>query len=129
MSKIHTELGQGILEKLKAMPHMSLAPSLRSNASIEIARQAISEEFAKLEAERGLAQEITEASNDIQSAANETLTFRLNQAAQSHQQAVQSQQEDKIEYTTHKTGVRIRHDEKGEFDSLMDQIDFTKGKS
>jgi len=58
--------------------------------------------------------------------ADETLTWRLAQAAEARNMAMRSQQEDRTEYETGPNGARINRDERASLDALMDQIGFAK---
>ena len=122
-------LGAETLEKLMRLPHVALAPSVRHAGDAEIARMTMAEELAKLAASRGLRAEITEASQDIEHGADETVTWRLGQAAEASNRALRSQQEDRAEYETGQNGVRIKRDEKAQFDALMDKIGFSRPQS
>ena len=123
---IHSELGDAALEKLLSLPHVALTPSVRHPGEADIARMTMAEELAKLDAQRGLQSEIIEAAEDITHIADETVTWRLGQAAEARNKAVRSQHEDKTEYETGENGARIKRDEKAQFDALMDQIKYSK---
>ena len=97
-AQIDAEMGLDALEKLMALPHVAIAPPVRRPGDSDIARQTIAEELAKIEAERGLNAEMNEAAEDITGVADEAVTWRLGQAAEAHNRAIRSQQEDKAEY-------------------------------
>jgi DNA primase len=123
---IERELGADALEKLLRLPHVALAPSVRHAGDHDIARMTMAEELAKLEAQRGWAAEISEATEDIVHIADESVTWRLGQAAEARNRALRSQQEDRAEYETSANGARIRRDEKAQFDALMEKIGQSK---
>lgn len=123
---IAQELGADTLEKLMRLPHVALAPSVRHAGDPDIARMTMAEELAKLEAQRGWAVEISEATEDITHIADESVTWRLGQAAEARNRAQRSQQEDRAEYETSANGARIRRDEKAQFDALMEKIGHSK---
>jgi len=126
---IGAELGEGAIEKLCARPHVALAPAVRRAGDEELARQTVQEELAKLAAERGLRQEISEASQDIDGMADEVVTHRLKEAAQAHESATRSLQEDKMEYELGENGAQISRSEKDAFAALLETIAFSKGDS
>ena len=105
---------------------MALAPPVRNPGDAEIARQTIAEELAKVEAERGLHAEISEAAEDIEGVADEAVTWRLQQAAEARNRAVRSQQEDKAEYDLGDNGARINRGEREQFHALLDKIATSK---
>lgn len=123
---IADEMGEDALEKLMSLPHVALAPPVRFPGNEELARQTVAQELAKIEAERGLDAEITEAAEDIIGVADEAVTWRLSQAAEAHNRAIRSQQEDREEYDLGDNGARINRGEREKFDALLDKIGFSK---
>jgi DNA primase len=91
--KIATEAGEA-LEKLFALSHVTTAPPVRNSGEIEMARMCLAEEFAKLIARRGERKEISEAMEDIGGMADESLTWRLSQAAAARHRAERSSLDD-----------------------------------
>lgn len=124
---IAAEIGEEEVENLLSLPHVALVPSVRRPGDAEVARMTIVETLAKLEADRGLAAEITEAAQDLAGLADEAVTWRLDQAAQARNKAVTSQQEDRTEYQRGENGVPVNRTEKERFDALLAQIEFAKG--
>ena len=125
-AQIEGDLGPEPLEKLMALPHVAIAASVRNPGEAEIARMTLSEELTKLEAQRGLSAEVSEASEDIDGLADEAMTWRLGQAAEARNRAVRSEQEDRAEYDLGENGARIKRDEKEQFDELLGKITFSK---
>ncbi|WP_300549037.1 DNA primase [Roseovarius sp.] len=125
-AQIEGDLGAAPLEKLMALPHVAIAPPVRNPGDAELARMTLSEELAKLEAQRGLSAEVSEASEDIDGLADEAMTWRLGQAAEARNRAVRSEQEDRAEYDLGENGARIKRDEKEQFDALLGKISFSK---
>ncbi|MDX1780592.1 MAG: DNA primase [Thalassovita sp.] len=124
--RLHEVLGPGVLENLFALPHVAIAPSVRRSGDAETARLAVSEEFAKLQADRGLSAEIAEAEEELAGVADEAVTWRLQQAAETKNRAVRSEQEDRSRYDIGKNGARINRDEREALDRILGQISFTK---
>ena len=125
-NRLHDMLDPGVLENLFALPHVAIAPSVRRSGDIETARMAVSEEFAKLQADRGLSAEIAEAEEELHGVADEAVTWRLQQAAETKNRAVRSEQEDRSRYDIGKNGARINRDEREALDRILGQISFTK---
>ena len=63
--EIAERLGPQALENLHALRHVAISPCLRYPGDLETAQLTLSEEFAKLEARRGLDAEIAEAEQDL----------------------------------------------------------------
>lgn len=119
-------LGPEPLENLLSLRHVAISPSVRKSGDIDTAQQTLAEEFAKLEAFRGLNAEISEAAEDLKGGADEAVTWRLGQAAQAREQAQRSQNEDKTEYDVSESGARISRHEKEAFEALLEKINHGK---
>ncbi len=115
-------LGAAPLERLAATDHVAVTPCLRRPGDLDLARQTLEEEFAKLDAIRGLQMEIREAEEDLSHVADETLTWRLGQAAEASHRATRSAQDDKVEYETGPNGARISRAERSALRALLDSI-------
>ncbi len=122
-------LGEAALEKLCRARHVAITPCLRNPGDRELTRLTITEELAKLEAGIGLDAEIAEAAEDLYGSADETLTWRLSQAAAARQTAQRAQSEDKAEYDLGPNGAAINREERSAFDALMETIRFEKPRS
>ena len=114
------------LEKLLNAGHVAITPCVRKPGDTEMALMTISEELAKLEAEQGLSAEVAEAAEDLVGLADESVTWRLGQAAQARNLAMRSEHEDKAEYDTAPNGARISRDEKSAFDALLGKLNVPK---
>lgn len=123
---IEKEMGPHALEKLLRLPHVALTPTVRHPGEVDIARMTMAEELAKLDAQRGLSAEISEAAEDIAHIADESVTYRLQQAAEARNRAVRSEQEDRSEYDLADNGARIKRDEKARLAALLDEIKYSK---
>ncbi len=119
----------GTLERLLSHAHLRIAPALKPEVREDIARQTLTEAFAKLAASRGCDREISEALDEFSSREDEGLTWRLGQAAEARNRAERSQQEDKTEYDVADNGARISRDERSALDQLLNRIIFSKGES
>ena len=70
------------LETLMSLSHVQIAPPVRNAGDIEMATLCLAEEFAKLEARRGIQKEIEDAVEDLGGLAGEGLTWRIGQAVE-----------------------------------------------
>lgn len=126
-ARIDGEMGAAALEKLMRLPHVALTPPVRHPGDLEIARQTIAEELSKIEAERGLQAELSEAVEDIAGVADEAVTWRLGQAAETRNRAVRSQQEDTTEYEVAENGLLLSREQLKKSRDFFDSIDVTRG--
>jgi DNA primase len=124
--KIIDARGLENLEKLLNAGHVAITPCVRKPGDTEMALMTISEELAKLEAEQGLSAEVAEAAEDLVGLADESVTWRLGQAAQARNLAMRSEHEDKAEYDTAPNGARISREEKSAFDALLGKLNVPK---
>jgi DNA primase len=127
-SRIEAQMGPHLLEKLFALNHVKIAPSLRHRDDNELAALCLTEELAKLEAGRGVRREVEEATQDIGALADEGLTWRLGEAAKAREAAQRGGAgEDKAQYDRADNGALIAREEKDQLDALLRDIEFTKG--
>lgn len=124
--RIIDNLGPLALENLMALRHVAIIPCLRRPGDTEAARQTLAEEFAKLEALRGLDAELAEAEEDLTGLADEALTWRLKQAAEARNRAVRSENEDKANFDVGENGARLDREELDAFGALLDRIGFNQ---
>jgi DNA primase len=119
-------LGPEGLENLFSQPHVAIAPPVRRPGDADAARMTVAEELAKLKAQRGLSAEIAEAEEELTGVADEAVTWRLQQATETRNRAVRSENEDKAEYDVGKNGARIKREERAALDELLGKISFSK---
>ncbi|WP_146344055.1 DNA primase [Phaeobacter marinintestinus] len=124
--RIREEAGAEPLENLHALRHVAISPSVRNPGDTDLARMTLTEEFAKLEARRGLSEEIEEAEEDLTGIADEAVTWRLREAAEVRNRAMRSGHEDTAEYDVGDNGARINRDERSAFDALLEKIGYSK---
>ncbi|WP_122074206.1 DNA primase [Pseudophaeobacter sp. EL27] len=125
-TRINENLGAQALENLMALRHVAIIPCLRRPSDLDAARQTLAEEFAKLEAMRGLDAELAEAAEDLTGLADEALTWRLKQAAEARNRAVRSENEDKANFDVGENGARLDREELDAFGALLDRIGFSE---
>lgn len=87
---LEAEIGTAPLEKLWSLSHVQIAPAVRAAADRDLTRMTLAEELAKLEARRGVQREIEDAVDDLQSVADEGLTWRVGQAAEARNASLRS---------------------------------------
>jgi DNA primase len=121
-------MGPAALEKLHRPGHVAISPAVRKPGDKELAEMTLAEEFAKLEAWHGLTAEIAEAAEDPGGFADESVTWRLGQAAEARNRALRAVTEDKTEYDTGQNGARINRDERDALNALLERINYAKPK-
>jgi DNA primase len=124
--RIDQTLGPEALENLYALRHVQVIPCMRRPGDVDLAEMTLAEELAKIQALRGYDAEIEEAREDIAEDADESLTWRVAQAAEEKQRAARSQNEDKALFDVADNGARIKRDEREAFDAIMAGIDFRR---
>ncbi|WP_397543481.1 DNA primase [Roseovarius salis] len=128
-ARIAEDMGADTVDNLCARPHVALAPGVRRAGDIETARQTVAEELAKLGAELGLRAEVAEASQDIAGMADETVTYRLSEAARTRQTAERSFREDQTEFELGENGAPVSRAERDAFEALLATIGFQKDRT
>ncbi|WP_299895910.1 DNA primase [uncultured Ruegeria sp.] len=119
-------LGPEPLEKLLALRHVAVIPSVSKPGDVEKAEMTLAEELAKIKALRGLDAEIAEAAEELSDLADEALTYRLAQAAEERNRTSRSQNEDRAVFDVADNGARINRDEKDAFAAIMSGIKFER---
>ena len=122
LDAIAAAFGSSELQGFLAQSHVAVVPCIQRSDDLDLTRLTLREEFAKLDARLGLAAEIEEAAEDIASLSDETLTWRLKEAASAQESATLSVHKDTAEYDLAENGARINRDERRAFEALMTQI-------
>jgi DNA primase len=92
-------------------------------------RLTVAEELAKLDAARGLNEEIAEAVEDLSGPADEGVTWRLSEAARAADLARRSAQEESNgEFDVGDNGMTMDRDERSALDALLGTIKYEKSK-
>ena len=120
-------IGVQALEDLLKARHVAVVPCLRKGDDKEAIRLTVAGEFAKLAAARGLSAELAEAAMDLENG-DETLTWRLGEAARAQARAGRMQKEGDTEYVTAPNGAQMDRSEKDALEALLAQIRFEKGR-
>ncbi len=88
LEKVAKRSGFDPLQKCLSIGQTRINPYLQASADKELARHAISEELAKLDAAHGIEAEIRDAEEEITGVADEGLTWRLDQAREAMNRSV-----------------------------------------
>ncbi|MGY9048973.1 MAG: DNA primase, partial [Rhodobacterales bacterium] len=105
-------IGGQALETLYSARHVAITPCVRNPGNADLARMTVAEELAKLEAHRRQTLGIAEGVEDLQGdLADESVTWRLGQAAEARSSAQRAQQEDSADYVTAANGVQLDAEE------------------
>lgn len=123
---ITAQIGGAALEPLFAARHVRLCPAVARPGDVDLARQTLEEEFAKLRARRGHAAVIEEAMTDISGLADEWLTRRLSDAAAAIDVTRPKEQEETREVEVAPNGLAIDREERDMLDRLMEEIEFRR---
>ncbi len=127
-SVIEDAMGPEALDFLMGNPHVRIAPPVMKPGDEEIARLIIAESLRKLGSLAGQQAEVAEAIEVIGDVEDETVTWRLAQAADALHKAPLMPEEDSAEFEMGDNGAPIDKDERRALDALMENISFTKGK-
>ncbi len=128
-AQVADRVGAPALENLFAERHVQIVPAVMRPGDTDVARLCLTEAFARLNARRGHARELSEAIQDISLAEDERLTHRLNDGNAALDRAARGDTEDRTEYATGDNGAKVRRDEKDAFSSLLDGINFGKSEN
>jgi len=127
--EISYSLGWETLENMKGQRHVAITPCIRNPGNVEMTRLTVAEELAKLDAARGLNEEIAEAVEDLSGPADEGVTWRLSEAARAAEMARRSAQEDNNgEFDVGDNGMTMDRDERSALDALLGTIKYEKSK-
>ena len=115
-------VGPAALDSLFARKHVKGSPPVFRGGDLEAARMQMQAALDVLASRAGLKAEIAEAVEDISGVADESVTWRLHQAAEARNRAERSFREDTVEYDVGENGARINRAERGRLDALVQQI-------
>lgn len=121
-ARVTARLGADPIENLMNLPVVAICPPVRHPGDEEQARLTLAEELAKLRAERGLMAEVAEAMEELGGVADEAVTWRLREAAESRNRATRSESEDRAEYDTAANGLKLARSERAAFERLLNMI-------
>ncbi|MGV6840461.1 MAG: DNA primase [Planktomarina sp.] len=118
--------GDAFLNDLMSAPHVKIAPSVRRKGDIDFVTACLQMELKQIIAPQAHALEMEDGERDITDNADERLTWRIAQSAQSLAEARRGPAEDAEEYDTADNGAKVKREERSAFDNLLDQITFKK---
>ncbi|KUF09261.1 DNA primase [Pseudoponticoccus marisrubri] len=121
-------IGAQALETLLSARHVAIVPCVRAPGQAGLSRMTVAEELAKLQAERGWQAELSEAEADFDTLSDETLTWRVAEAARERARAGRRKDEDDADYEIGPNGAQMDRQERSAFDSLLSGIRFDKGR-
>jgi DNA primase len=126
--RVQETIGQQALETLYAARHVAISPCVRNPGNTDLARLTVAEELAKLEAHRRQVLGIAEGVEDLQGdVVDESVTWRLSQAAEARTFAERAHQEDSADYVTAENGVQLDAEQLQRSRALFESIDVTRG--
>ncbi len=123
---VEANCGSQALERLFRSRHVRIAPAMQPGAGEEFAAMAVTKEFENLAAKRGARKDILEAMQDIKGEADESLTYRLGEAARTLTGSDRAAAEDETEYDVGPNGARMNRKERCELDALIEGLDYEK---
>ncbi len=123
---IEQNLGAGPLENLFSQPHLKIHPALRRAGDVEFATACLEGDFKSLFAQRSHAREVGEGMDELQGQADESLTWRLAQAAKSVDTSVREKEDDTADFEKADNGTMLNKDERSAFDALLGTIKVDK---
>lgn len=89
ISLLNTKFSK-LIKDILNNPYVKISPALQKNNQKTMAIKILKEEFTKLETSEGMKKEIRDAIEDLNSAASESLTWRLGQATDARSKAQRS---------------------------------------
>ena len=82
-----SERGGTEYQRLRALPHVAIAPTLRPQAETDYVRRCLTEDFEILLTRRALRRELAELTAELESLPGERLTYRLGETARAMDRA------------------------------------------
>jgi DNA primase len=125
-AKIIEAVGEGALENLLGQPHLKIHPALRRVGDLEFATNCLTTDFKRLFAQRSHAREVDEGMDEMQGQADESLTWRLAQAAQAVDTSVRESTDETADFEKADNGTMLNKDERSAFDKLLGTIKIDK---
>ncbi len=127
--RIDDEIGTAALETLLSERHVAITPAIRRAGDGELAYNSLKEEFAKLEARRGLEEELAEARQEIEEAEGEEhgITWRLGVSAVAVDPTTRHDVEDTTEMVIADNGLALNKGESEDLRKLVETLDPSKG--
>ncbi|MFB2530857.1 DNA primase [Paracoccus sp. p3-h83] len=96
------------LDSLMAQPHVTCAPTVQRREDADLAALVLTQEFARLSADRAIRAEVAEAAADLDGLPDEGLTWRLKQAAAARHRAERLADQDTSDMGEDREALRAR---------------------
>ena len=124
--RLEAALGSAQVRTILDDGYVRLQPAVRRDLPAEAVLHEFASLIARVSADRGQRREIAYAELEYDGVADERLTWRLAQAAESTRLAG-ADPTDRTEFETGPNGAKVRRDERDAFEALLGQIDYAKG--
>ncbi len=119
---LNKSVGIAPLENLMAQPHVKIHPAVRRAGDLEFATACLTTDFKRLFAQRSYGKELDEGMDELQGQADESLTWRLAQAARMMDTSVREAQDETTDFEKADNGTMLNKEEKSAFDQLLETI-------
>jgi DNA primase len=119
---IFDDIGAGPLEKLFSQTHVKISPSVRRAGDVDVATMCLGEELGKLAAKRGHDREVRDGMEENHGQSDESLTWRLSQAAKAIDTSVRPESDDTADFVKVENGSMLNKDERSAFDKLLENM-------
>ena len=125
---IDTEIGEGAVKRVFAERHVAISPCMKEPENVEIATLIVREELAKLEAQKGLAEELNDVVSSPTAEVDDTDMWRISRAAEARNRSMRADLDDKTAYDLGDNGAKISREERSALDKIIGSISFDKRK-
>jgi len=124
--RISDLIGPAALENLMGQPHVRILPALRRAGDLEFVSACLTSDFKRLFAQRSHSREVGDGMDEMQGQADESLTWRLAQAAKAIDTSVRESTDDTADFEKADNGTMLNKDERDAFDKLLGTIKIDK---
>jgi DNA primase len=128
IAQLSSEIPIDTLERFMRQSHLSVIPSCKKPGNIDLASMTLQEELVKLAAHKGLLAELNEAFEIPDDDLDDTVLWRLGQAADAQNRAARPDKDDVGQFDMGENGARINRDERSKLDALIQTIRYDKRK-
>jgi len=128
IAQLSSEIPIETLERFMGQSHLSVIPSCKKPGNIDLASMTLQEELVKLAAHKGLLAELNEAFEIPDDDLDDTVLWRLGQAADAQNRAARPDKDDVGQFDMGENGARINRDERSKLDALIQTIRYDKRK-
>ena len=125
---IDAEIGEGAVKRVFSERHVAISPCMKEPENVEIATLIVREELAKLEAQKGLAEELNDVVSSPTAEVDDTDMWRISRAAEARNRSMRADLDDKTAYDLGDNGAKISREERSALDKIIGSISFDKRK-